>query len=255
MLLSRDKESKIIKRLKEKNLLAGSFIFFGESQVGKFAFADEFTRELEGNPFVCQERLIIYSGESKIGIDAIREIKSFLRKRPVMSAFRTVIIKDANKMTPEAQNAALKIVEEPPSYALIIFIARGIDNILPTLASRLRRLYFPRFQKHDIISWLMEYYGVLPKEAENIAKISFGAPGFALQILNDTNVKKTKSFTIPKKFNSAEEYDEFMKKYLVKLYHDKNKNSAILKKVLRRIELSSRFNTNKKLQIQSVFNL
>ena len=56
----------------------------------------------------------------------------------------------------------------------------------------------------------MEYYGVLPKEAENIAKISFGAPGFALQILNDTNVKKTKSFTIPKKFNSAEEYDEFM---------------------------------------------
>ena len=110
MLLSRDKENKIMKRLKEKNLLAGSFIFFGESQVGKFAFADEFTRELEGNPFVCQERLIICPGESKIGIDAIREMKSFLRKRPVMSAFRTVIIKDANKMTPEAQNATLKIV-------------------------------------------------------------------------------------------------------------------------------------------------
>jgi len=254
MLLGRDKESKIIKRLKEKNLLAGSYIFFGESQVGKFTFADEITRELEGNPFVCQERLIICSGESKIGIDAIRAMKLFLRKRPVMSAFRTVIIKDAHKMTPEAQNAALKIVEEPPSYALIIFITRGIDNILPTLSSRLRRLYFPCVPKHDIISWLVANHNVPEKEATHIAEISFGAPGFALQVIKEISAKKTKSFTIPKKFNSTEEYDEFMKKYLVKLYHDKNKNSVILKKVLRRIELSSKFNTNKKLQIQSVFN-
>ena len=254
MLLSRDKENKIMKRLKEKNLLAGSFIFFGESQVGKFTFADELTRELENNPIVCQERMIICSGESKIGIDAIREMKSFLRKRPVMSDFRAVIIKDAGKMTSEAQNAALKIVEEPPSYALIIFIARGIENILPTLASRLRRLYFPRVQKHDIMSWLVRHYSVPEKEAENIAEISFGAPGFALELLSDASAKKTKPPVIPKKFNSAEEYDEFMKKYLVKLYRDKNKNSVILKKVLRRIELSSRFNTNKKLQIQSVFN-
>ena len=129
MLLGREREIEIIQRLKEKELLAGSFLFFGEPQVGKFAFAEELTRELEGNPIVLSERMIISPGESKIGIDEIRAMRSFLRRPPVMSKFRSVIISESDLMTPEAQNAALKIVEEPPSYALIIFIAKGADSL------------------------------------------------------------------------------------------------------------------------------
>jgi hypothetical protein len=251
MLLGRESESKIMERLKARDLLAGSFLFFGESQVGKFSFADELTRELENNPAVPQERMVVSPGESKIGIDEIRGIRSFLRKRPVMSGFRSVIIYPAEKMTPEAQNAALKIVEEPPAYALIIFIAGSVESLLPTLASRLRRVYFPRLKESDIASWL-ESRGYGKKEAESAAKLSFGRPGLALEIIEKEKLAGSRMPEIPKKFESAEEYDEFMKLCLSLLYNDKNRDYPLLKQVLRRMELSSKFNTNKKLQLQSI---
>jgi hypothetical protein len=250
MLIGREPETRIISRLREKDLLSGSFLFFGDGQVGKFSFADELTASLENNPPVCGERLIVRPGESKIGIGEIREAKDFLRRRPVMSAFRSVIIDSADKMTPEAQNAALKIVEEPPARALVIFIAPNTDSLLPTLVSRLRRIYFPRVGESEIASWLGEK-GCDKKESERLAKLSFGRPGLALELM-EGGKKMTKLPEIPKKFESAEEYDGFMKLCLGLLYNEKNKDYALLKKVLRRMELSSKFNVNKKLQLQSI---
>jgi DNA polymerase-3 subunit delta' len=254
MLIGREAEKEILSRLKNKGLLAGSFLFFGDGQVGKLALAEELTAELEGNPAVCGERMVVSPGESKIGISEIREVKKFLKFRPVMSEFRSVIISSADDMTPEAQNAALKIVEEPPSYALIIFIAKGTESLLPTLVSRLRRIYFPRVEESAIALWLKEK-GCDGEEASRLAKLSFGRPGFALELLGK---KAKESYSagrlpeIPKKFESPGEYGEFMKISLGLLYNDKNRNYPLLKKVLRRMELSSKFNTNKKLQLQSI---
>ena len=62
------------------------------------------------------------AGDS-IGIDAAREIKNFLWQRPNVSARRTHIIDDAAMMTNEAQNAILKVTEEPPSSSLLILIS------------------------------------------------------------------------------------------------------------------------------------
>jgi DNA polymerase-3 subunit delta' len=251
MLIGRERETEIINRLKKRNLLFGSFLFFGEPQVGKLAFAEELVSGLEGDSSVLQERLIIAPGESKIGIDEIRAMRSFLRRPPVMSKFRSVIISGADLMTPEAQNATLKIVEEPPAYALIIFIARGIDSLLPTLVSRLRRIYFPPVDKKEIISWLMKTHGVSEKKASEIALLSFGRPGFALELLENKKALTTPP-EIPKKFETLNEYEQFMKIFLLWLYNKKNGNSALIKKALSRMEASARFNTNKKLQLQSI---
>jgi DNA polymerase III subunit delta' len=251
MLIGRERETEIIGRLKKRDFLAGGFLFFGEPQVGKFAFADELVRELEGNPSVPQERLIISPGESKIGIDEIRAMKSFLRRLPVMSKFRSVIISDSGLMTPEAQNAALKIVEEPPSYALIIFIARGIDSLLPTLVSRLRRIYFPPVGEKEISRWLMETRGISEKEASKLAGLSFGRPGLALELLENGKMSMTPP-EIPKKFETPEEYERFMKTLLIWLYNKKKGDSTLMKKALSRMEASLKFNTNKKLQLQSI---
>ena len=154
----------------------------------------------------------------------------------------------------EAQNAALKIVEEPPAYALVIFIAGGVESLLPTLASRLRRIYFPRIKESEIASWL-EGKGYGKEEAERVAKLSFGRPGLALELMEEGSKSVSGSRRmpeVPKKFESAEEYDGFMKLCLGLLYNNGNRNHSLLKQVLRRMELSSKFNTNKKLQIQSI---
>ncbi len=259
MLLGRELENTIISRLHNKGLLCGGFLFFGEPQIGKFTFADILIRGLEGSPATLQESIIIRvrEGESAIGIDDIRMIKAFLRKRPVTSAFRSVIIDQAEKMTPEAQNASLKIVEEPPSYALIIFIARNTESILPTLVSRLKKMYFAPVRTDDIVAWLIAEHSCEPKAAEQIAKMSFGRPGFALELLQEMSRSNKimldfKIPPIPKKFDSIEEFDDYMKICLAKLYNNKCQNLIPLKIALKRIQASARFNTNKKLQLQSI---
>ena len=257
MLVGRELEDQIICRLKDKGLLSGSFLFFGEAQVGKFTFAEILTRELEGNPLLLQERIIIQPDESKIGIDDIRIMKTFLRRRPVLSEFRSVIINQADKMTPEAQNAALKIVEEPPPYALIIFIARDTESLLPTLVSRQKKIYFSRVKEKDISHWLITQHQCSEDIAHQIAKISFGRPGFALELLKEANQQQVFTINlkippIPKKFDSVVEFDDYMKICLAKLYNQKNHNLTPIKIALKRIQASARFNTNKKLQLQSI---
>jgi hypothetical protein len=65
--------------------------------------------------------------------------------------------------------------------------------------------------------------------------------------------KPVKAFDIPKKFDSNKEFDIFVKASLSKLYNDtKGKDIAPLREFLKRIEAMSRFNTNKKLQLQSI---
>jgi DNA polymerase III subunit delta' len=252
MIIGREYEKNIFVRLKERGGFAGSFLFFGESQVGKFTFADELTRELEGNKSVLSERMVLSGKDSKIGIDDIRKMKIFLRSKPLSSEYRSVIIDGAEMMTPEAQNAALKMVEEPPGKGLIIFIASHPDSLLPTLAGRLRRVHFPRVPFDIIESWLINEKGVSDKEAKHIASMSFGRPGFALDLLEHKNDFFIKT-DIPKKFESDEEFRLFVKKSLVRLYNERSDGNIIpLKELLKRMDLSSRFNTNKRLQIQSV---
>lgn len=250
MLIGRELEFKILTQLKEKNLLSGSFLFFGESQIGKFSLIESFTSAFENNPLICQERLIITPGDSKIGINEIKKIKFFLHNAPILSNFRSVIIDSANKMTTEAQNAVLKIVEEAPSYAFIIFITQDSDTLLPTLSSRLRKIYFSRVKNELIMSWLQENYNVSKTEAQNIADVSFGRPGLALELINKKDFLQPPQ--IPIKFDSVEEYEQFIKYSLIYLYQNKESNWKLIKKIINKMELSSKFNLNKKLQIQSI---
>ena len=91
-----------------------------------------------------EETLIIEPDEKgTIGIDIIRSLKYFLWQKPANSKLRTVIIKESENLTNQAQNAALKIVEEPPESSLIIFITKNVENLLPTLTSRLQKIHFP----------------------------------------------------------------------------------------------------------------
>lgn len=253
MIIGREYEKKIFTRLKERGGIAGSFLFFGEPQVGKFSFADELTREFEKRTAVLSERMVVSGSEFKIGIEAVRKIKMFLRSKPVLSEYRSVVVDGAEMMTAEAQNAALKIVEEPPRKGVIIFIASHPDFLLPTLSSRLRRVYFPRVPASDIATWLMSEKGASPEKAEIISLNCFGRPGFALELLEEGEETFNKGTDIPKKFESDAEFRMFVKKSLVRLYNEgSDMNIVPLKELLKRMDLSSRFNTNKRLQIQSV---
>ena len=79
--------------------------------------------------------LYFETGE-KLGIAEARKIKEHFSLKPYSASGRVVIIEDAGVLTPEAQNALLKTLEEPPKEAILILGAGSDANLLPTILSR-----------------------------------------------------------------------------------------------------------------------
>lgn len=78
---------------------------------------------------------------TSISIEAIRELQRFLQLKTVGSSKqwrRAVIIEDADTLTTEAQNAYLKLLEEPPADTLMILTAGNTRALLPTILSRVQ---------------------------------------------------------------------------------------------------------------------
>ncbi len=71
-----------------------------------------------------------------ISINEIRALKSKIFQKPLKSKFHLAIISDAQKLTIPAQNALLKILEEPPQSAIIVLEAQEEQSIIETIKSR-----------------------------------------------------------------------------------------------------------------------
>lgn len=82
----------------------------------------------------------IKNEDKTIGIDKVREIKVFAAKKPFSAKRKLIVIWDAHKLTIEAQNALLKILEEPNASSQIILVAENEQKILPTVLSRCQKI-------------------------------------------------------------------------------------------------------------------
>ncbi len=140
------------RELIENDKLSHSYLFFGAGEE-KFIFSQALANFLEkgefGEPKGILTEFLAVSPDEKgtIGIEEIRNLKYFLWQTPTASLRRIAVIQNAQALTAEAQNAALKIVEEPPERSLIIFLANAVEDLLPTLNSRLQKIYFPETSK------------------------------------------------------------------------------------------------------------
>jgi len=147
------------RELIENDKLSHSYLFFGAGEE-KFIFSQTLANFLEKGKFaepkeILTEFLAISPDEKgTIGIEEIRNLKYFLWQEPIASLKRVVIIENAQALTPEAQNAALKIVEEPPKRGLIIFLTKTAEDLIPTLNSRLQKIYFPETSKKSTVDEL-----------------------------------------------------------------------------------------------------
>ena len=75
-------------------------------------------------------------GKSTIGVDTIRFLREDVRVVPNDSDQKSYIIEDADKMTPQAQNALLLTLEEPPAYAHFFLLCENAGLLLETIRSR-----------------------------------------------------------------------------------------------------------------------
>ncbi len=265
------------KALSRNGRLSHAYLFFGEPQVGKFLFARNLANFLENkvfdfpSSFLSEELVISSSDEGSIGIDAVRSLKQFLYQKPIFSERRIVIIRDAENLTIDAQNAVLKILEEPSAQSLIILIIDNYENLSLPVLSRLQKIYFSRVSSVEIEKFLISEYKIESKKAKKIAAESFGRPGRAINLLKNkdlenikkmakefyriNNLKIKRAFIKEKFINKEGKFnddlmDRFLEFLIIELRHNLFKNHKELQEIFKRLVLIKQFNVNKKLQIQ-----
>jgi hypothetical protein len=111
-----------------------------------------------------------------------RPVQSFLAKRSPMGGKKAVIIDDADKMTPQAQNCLLKTLEEPPRDSVIILVTSDAESLFPTIVSRCQVVRFKRLTAGEMDGAMTSIIGDTGDRARIIAALSGNCPGRALEL-------------------------------------------------------------------------
>lgn len=146
------------------------------------------------------------SDRATIGVEAVKLFREDMFLSSTESDCKIYIIKNADTMTSEAQNALLKVLEEPPSGVNIILLAESCDKILTTVKSRAQYISMMRFTEKETLSYLLS-------ESEEARKMHKESPERLLGIImsSDGRLGLAKKL-IQKKF--SEENDEQRKETL-----------------------------------------
>ena len=129
--------------------------------------------------------------KATIGVSEIKEFRQDMFLSSTEAHTKVYIIKDAERMTPEAQNALLIVLEEPPKNVVIILLCCGTDRILTTIKSRTQYIPMQRFNKSELENHLKS----ISEEAVKLSRtdrekfgviltVSDGVIGTALSLLD-----------------------------------------------------------------------
>lgn len=276
MLLGHSQILKDLIRFADAKRFASGYIFSGPSGVGKQLIALHLANYLEnknpeGSSTLSDMFLIAPDEKGAIGIDAAREIKNFLWQKPLRSPCRLLLINEAEKLTEEAQNAILKITEEPPASSLLILITGDSQKLLPTLRSRLQTIRFGIVPTKEIAAWLAEEHKCPAEKSRTLAEYSCGRPGLALSLFSDKktlkNQKNAEEFLkskgnvsrdLIKKMIEKEDFliKEFLDFVILHLSFDRKKISFPAWHAALRLRLDSEYyNLNPRLQLENLAHI
>ena len=118
---------------------------------------------------------------SVIRIDQIRALLEQLAFKPNEADRRVVIIANAHTMNPEAGNALLKVLEEPPDRTIIVLTARQTSDLLPTIVSRCRQIHFSPLGAGEIERLLTMEKAMDAQSAKTVAGLCGGSYTRALK--------------------------------------------------------------------------
>lgn len=137
--------------------------------------------------------LIEIDAASNRNIDDIRNLRERVIFAPQIGRYKVYIIDEVHMLTPQAFNAFLKVLEEPPEHSIFILATTEPEKLLPTIISRCQRHSFKRISTELIADYLMDIWNKESKTRNlpridrdallTIAKLSDGAMRDALSLL------------------------------------------------------------------------
>ncbi|HTY13370.1 MAG TPA: DNA polymerase III subunit [Candidatus Omnitrophota bacterium] len=158
--ISRDRVGTILSGVTRTGRVANAYLFVGGEMEAKLKAALDFAGELNctsdvakpcGECLSCRKLaggvhpdiLVIGKDEASFKIDQVRELKELAKFGPSESAYKVIIVNDAETMTEQASNSFLKVLEEPPAGVVFILISDREEGIMRTILSRCQRIVFP----------------------------------------------------------------------------------------------------------------
>lgn len=118
---------------------------------------------------------------TRITVDDVRRLKDFFALSAGGGGRRVVIVDAADDMTPNAANALLKVLEEPPTGAVLFLVAHQPSRILPTIRSRCRALRLATLGATDLQAAL-DQAGVAADDPAALAELAGGSVGEAARL-------------------------------------------------------------------------
>jgi DNA polymerase III, gamma/tau subunits len=188
-----------------------AYILNGENGSGKYTLAKAFAMTLQCEKkgvescmecASCKKAIgdnhpdiisIHHEKPNTIGVEDIREqLVSDMMIKPYSGAYKIYIIDEAEKLTVQAQNALLKTMEEPPSYAVIMLLTNNISSFLPTIVSRGITLDLKVVPDKLIKEYLMSELQVPDYKADISVAFAQGNVGKAINIATSDNFNELK---------------------------------------------------------------
>ena len=194
---------KYISSAVENNRVSHAYILNGERGSGKRMLANLFATTLlceSGNSEPCGKCHSCRQAESgnhpdiirvthekpnSISVDDIRtQVNNTVDIKPYQGPYKVYIIPQADMMTPQAQNAILKTIEEPPSYAVFLLLTENAETLLPTINSRCVMLKLRNIKDTLIKKYLMENLEIPDYKADMCTAFAQGNMGRAIMLAN-----------------------------------------------------------------------
>nr|WP_317282872.1 DNA polymerase III subunit delta' [uncultured Sellimonas sp.] len=198
-----------------QNKVSHAYILNGERGAGKKMFAQLFAMTLQCerggiNPcnecHSCRQAVsgnhpdiirVTHEKPNTISVDDVRvQINNDIMIKPYNGKYKIYIVPDADLMTPQAQNALLKTIEEPPEYAVIFLLTENADSLLPTILSRCVVLKIKNVKDVLIKKYLMEHMSIPDYQAEICAAFAQGNMGRAIMLASSEYFNEIKEETI-----------------------------------------------------------
>ncbi len=195
--------------------VAHAYLFTGPKSVGKTSTALAFAAALNcdnptpagdscGNCLSCiriqagtdMDVHVIQPEKNQTVVGQMGKMVANLVYPPVHGKRRVCIIEQADTLNTHAENSILKVLEEPPAYAVMILLSRNPNSLLPTIRSRCRLVRFRNASISEIEEVLRSKFDLPEDQARVIAASSEGAVGRAIAMASDQRMMEDRRATL-----------------------------------------------------------
>lgn len=133
---------------------------------------------------------LVRSETLSYGVEDARELVASAAVVPANAPWHIVVIEDADRLTEQAVNVLLKVLEEPPPHLVWLLCAPSPEDVLATIRSRTRSVHLRTPSTSEVADALRDRYGVDPAMAAFAARASQGHIGRARALATDEEARR-----------------------------------------------------------------